>query len=78
MLVVRSAFAVAAAGMFVGVLVSLAATGLLSSLLFSVHPRDPFTLALSAVSLGTVAVLVAAGLAWRCAKMPPSAALRHE
>ncbi len=78
LLAVRGAIAVAAAGMLAGVLISLAATGLLSSLLFNVRPRDPFTLALSAVSLGTVAVLVAAGLAWRSATMPPSAALRHE
>lgn len=78
LLVLRSAAAVAAVGMAGGVLASLAVTRLLSSLLFEVRPRDPLTLALSALLLGAVAILAAASLARRAARLEPSQALRYE
>jgi len=78
LLVLRSAAAVAAVGMAGGVLASLAATRLLSSLLFGVRPRDPITLALSALLLFAVAILAAGSLARRAARLEPSQALRYE
>ncbi len=61
-----------------GALLALAATRLLAGFLYGVTASDPATLALSALTLATVAI--AAGLipAWRAAAVDPMVALREE
>jgi hypothetical protein len=65
-----------ATGAAIGVLASLAATRLLSALLFHVSPRDPFTLAAAALCLFVVAIAATASPALRAARVDPVTALR--
>jgi ABC-type antimicrobial peptide transport system permease subunit len=65
------------AGGAVGVLASLGATRLLSSLLFRVSPRDPITLAGAALCLFVVALVATIGPALRAARIDPAIALRN-
>jgi len=77
-MVLRQSLAVAAAGLSVGLVASLALGRFLQGLLFQMSPRDPVTLA------GTAAALlgVAAAAAWiparRAARTDPMEALRAE
>jgi predicted permease len=65
-------------GVVLGALLALAATRLIAAFLFGVTASDPVTLALSALTLATVAM--AAGLvpAWRAAGVDPMVTLREE
>ena len=76
--VLRESLIVIGAGILVGACLSLVGTRLVSSLLFGLSPRDPLTLAASAVLL--LLVSVASGLlpAWRAANVNPTEALRVE
>jgi len=75
--VVGRGLAWAAPGVAAGVLLSLAATRLLESMLFGVAPRDPRILAATALGLVTVAVLAAWLPARRAGRIDPSTALRE-
>jgi putative ABC transport system permease protein len=77
-LVVRQGFALAAAGLVIGVAGALALTRVLRSLLFSVSATDPAVFA-SIVGLLALVALVACYLpARRAARVDPTIALRHE
>ena len=77
-LVLRDVIAVLAAGIAAGIGISLAATRVLSALLFGITARDPITLAVGGALLA--AVSLAAGLlaARRATAIDPVVALRQE
>jgi putative ABC transport system permease protein len=68
----------AAIGLVVGIAVSLAATQLMSSLLFDVKPTDPLTFAVVAALLFSVALLASYIPARRAMRLSPTEALRYE
>jgi putative ABC transport system permease protein len=68
----------AGAGILIGLCASLALARLMSTLLFGVHPNDPFVLgAITCILLG-VAVLATSVPAWRASKVEPLTALRTD
>ena len=77
-LVVRDVVILLAGGIAAGILVSLATTRLLASLLFGVQPRDPATMAAGGALMA--AISLAAGLlaARRAIKVDPMVALRQD
>ncbi len=77
-LVARSAASVVLGGALLGGGISLAATRVLSSVLYGVSPVDPVTLAAVTLLLGLAAVAAVAGPAWRAARIDPAAVLRGE
>ena len=77
-LVARSAASVVLGGALLGGGVSLAATRVLSSVLYGVSPVDPVTLAAVTLLLGLAAVAAVAGPAWRAARIDPAAVLRGQ
>jgi putative ABC transport system permease protein len=64
-------------GAAIGILAALATTHLLSSLLFHVSARDPFTLVITLACLFLVATLAAANPARKAASVDPVTALRN-
>jgi putative ABC transport system permease protein len=77
-LVVRQGMTSALAGLGVGLVLSLAATRVMRSLLYEIQPGDPGTL-LGVALLVTVVALVASYLpARRATRVDPMIALRHE
>jgi putative ABC transport system permease protein len=77
-MVVQQGMSLMLAGLGTGLALSLGVTWLLSSLLFSVRPYDPVSLAAAGVALALVA-LIACGLpAWRATRVDPMVALRYE
>jgi putative ABC transport system permease protein len=77
-LVVKQGMSLMLTGLAAGLVLSLGLTWVLGSLLFSVRPYDPLSLAAAAVALALVA-LVACGLpAWRATRVDPLVALRYE
>ena len=66
------------AGVALGILLALAVTRLMATVLYGVAPKDPATLALSAFILAAVAFGAALLPAWRAARLDPMAALREE
>jgi putative ABC transport system permease protein len=77
-LVVGQGVRMTATGLGVGLLVSLAATRLMRSMLFGVEPSDPLTLAAVLAVLGAVALLASYLPARRAARTDPLQALRAE
>jgi putative ABC transport system permease protein len=77
-LVLRHALTLAAAGLTLGLAGAMAATRLLSSLLFEVKPTDPVTYAAVAVLLGIVALAASYIPARRASQVDPAIALRQE
>jgi ABC-type antimicrobial peptide transport system permease subunit len=75
-LVVRQAAVPLGAGLVLGVLASLALTGVLQAELFGVSARDPRTLAVVAVLLAFVGLLATLIPARRAASIDPTRALR--
>jgi putative ABC transport system permease protein len=77
-LVVREGVVVAAAGSIVGLAASAALTGLMSSLLVGVTPRDPLAFAAAATILLIVAAFASYLPARRATRIEPLEALRAE
>jgi putative ABC transport system permease protein len=78
MLVLKTGMALTGAGLVIGVLGALALTRILSSLLFGVSPRDPWTLLFVSTVLAAVAVAACYIPARRATQVDPLVALRHE
>jgi predicted permease len=76
--VLRESLIVIGAGILVGAGLSLAATRLVSSMLFGLNPHDPLTLVAATVLLSLVSVASGALPAWRAVHMDPTEALRAE
>jgi ABC-type antimicrobial peptide transport system permease subunit len=78
MLVLNSGGRMVLIGMAVGLAGALAAAGVLSKLLYSVQPRDPFTFVVTPLVLTAVALAAAYVPARRAARLDPMRALRSE
>jgi putative ABC transport system permease protein len=77
-MVVGQGMKIAVAGIAVGLAAALAMTRLMSSLLYEVHPNDPFTFVVVAVTLAATALLASWGPALKAALVDPLTALRCE
>jgi len=77
-LVLKSAVRLAVAGIAVGVVLALAVSGFLESLLFGVAPNDPLTFTVLPLGLGLVAVLASWLPARRATRVDPRDALTIE
>ena len=77
-MVVRQALALIAAGVVIGVGLSLALGSLMRTLLFEVSPRDPATLAAIASGLALVGLVASLVPALRATRVDPLVALRSE
>jgi putative ABC transport system permease protein len=77
-LILRYGMTMAAIGLAIGLAGALAATRLLSAILFGVGARDPLTMALTGAALAAVALLACFLSALRAGRVDPMAALRHE
>jgi len=76
--VLRDAATIVAVGLVVGVPIVLAASRLLTAMLFGVAATDPATLGASVATLLAVAILSASVPAWRASRVDPAVALRQE
>jgi putative ABC transport system permease protein len=76
--VLRRAMAVSLGGAVVGILIALAASRVLASLLFEVSPTDPIALLGACGVLLAVAGLAAYVPAYRASRVDPSRALQGE
>jgi putative ABC transport system permease protein len=77
-LVVGQGMSLMLAGLGAGLVLSLALTWVLGSLLFSVRPYDPMSLAAAAGALALVALIACSLPAWRATRVDPLVALRYE
>ncbi|MCU1339936.1 MAG: hypothetical protein JWO19_5517, partial [Bryobacterales bacterium] len=77
-LVLRQGLVYAALGLALGLVAAIAATRLLTSMLFQVRPNDPWVYLAVAVLLGVVTLLASYVPARRAAKIDPLTALRQE
>ena len=77
MLSLRAGVRQAAVGLVIGVVVALAATRAMTSLLHGVAPTDPTTFAVVVLVTGLVTIVASAGPARRAARTQPAAVL-HE
>jgi putative ABC transport system permease protein len=77
-LVLGEGLALAGIGLSIGLAAAVAATRLLSGLLFEVKPTDPLTYAGVAAILGAVALAACYVPAWRATRVDPLVALRQE
>jgi ABC-type antimicrobial peptide transport system permease subunit len=77
-MVLRQGLILSALGVAIGVIVSFAATPLLSSFLYGVHPHDALTLLLMSGFLIAITVLATVLPAHRATKVDPMMALRHD
>ncbi len=77
-LVFRSGMLLTCVGLVVGVAGALGLTRVLSSFLFGVSPRDPWTMVLVGLVLSSVAAAACFVPAFRASRIDPMVALRHE
>jgi putative ABC transport system permease protein len=77
-LVLQRGMALTGVGVMIGLLVALALTRLLKSLLFGVSASDPITYLLASIVLAAVSLLACYLPARRATEVDPMVALRHE
>jgi putative ABC transport system permease protein len=77
-LVLSRATVLAVVGLAIGAALSLAASRLIGSMLFGLKATDPSTYAMVLLSVASIAILAAAGPAWRASRIDPMVALRQE
>jgi predicted permease len=77
-LVLSRAAVLAAAGLAIGTGLSLAVSRLIGSMLFELKPTDPSTYSMVLGSVACIAIIAAAGPAWRASRIDPMVALRQE
>jgi ABC-type antimicrobial peptide transport system permease subunit len=77
-LVLKSAIQLAAVGLMLGILLSLAAARAMASMLFGLKPADALTYPAVLCAVTPVVLLAAAVPAWRAARVDPLSALREE
>jgi putative ABC transport system permease protein len=77
-MVMREAAVLLAAGVAVGLVMSVLAARTATTLLFGLEPGDPATLAMAAGGLGLVAMLASYVPALRASRLDPTEALREE
>lgn len=76
--VLATGFTIAALGAVVGLVLALALTRFLSSMLFGLGPRDPWTFVGSALTFGSVALVACYLPARRAARLDPVAVLKEQ
>ena len=78
-MVLSRAMVLAAAGLAIGAGLSLAVSRLMGAMLFGLNSTDPATyLVVALLSVAGIAILAAAGPAWRASRIDPMIALRQE
>lgn len=77
-MVLREGMVLTAAGLIVGLLLSLAAGRLIGSLLYGVRPVDPVSIIVTVALLGAASLLAGYVPARRAARIDPMVALRCE
>jgi predicted permease len=77
-LIVGQGTRIAAIGILVGILISVAASRLIESLLYETSSRDPLVVVVVTALLGVVAVIASGIPAWRATRADPVHALRSE
>jgi macrolide transport system ATP-binding/permease protein len=77
-MVLREVFALAAAGLAIGLAMAWAATKSVESFLFGLKHNDPMSIAVSALVLIAAASLAGFVPAWKASRIDPLAALRHD
>jgi ABC-type antimicrobial peptide transport system permease subunit len=77
-MVLREAGWLVGIGLAAGIAGAVAATRVVSGLLFGLEPNDPATLTVAAAGLAAVAILASYLPARRAANLNPTAALREE
>jgi ABC-type antimicrobial peptide transport system permease subunit len=77
-MVMRESLMLVAVGVVIGIPVALAATRLVSSVLYGLKATDPMTITVSALVMIPVAALAGYLPARRAAKVDPMVALRYE
>jgi ABC-type antimicrobial peptide transport system permease subunit len=65
-------------GLAIGATLSLAASRLINAMLYGFSATDASTYAIVLLSVGAIAMLAAAGPAWRASRIDPMVALRNE
>jgi ABC-type antimicrobial peptide transport system permease subunit len=76
-LVLRGALRLAVIGLTIGLLLSLAASRVMASMLFALKPTDAVTYAAVLLAVIPIILLAAAVPAWRAARIDPVTALRQ-
>ena len=77
-LVLGRASLLAAAGLAIGAVLSLAVSRLIGAMLFRLTATDPSTYGMVLLAVAGIALLAAAGPAWRASRIDPMVALREE
>jgi len=77
-IILRQTLVLLALGVTIGVVLALAATQSVSSLLFGLRPNDPFTFAGASLLLTAVALIASFVPAHRASRVDPMVALRYE
>ncbi|PYJ97969.1 MAG: multidrug ABC transporter substrate-binding protein, partial [Verrucomicrobia bacterium] len=77
-MVLRETVVLAGIGIAIGIVVALAASRVISSLLYGLKPTDPVSITVAALLMAGAAVLAGYTPARRAAKVDPMEALRYE